>query len=77
REKMDGPHKGERYLPGRILMKSFEKLREALSENGLYAVRIENGEIIYTTVIPEDHIILSVEAFIEYIERIGFKVIRD
>ncbi|EEC9337147.1 hypothetical protein ACRC3P_004690 [Escherichia coli] len=74
---MDGPHKGERYLPGRILMKSFEKLREALSENGLYAVRIENGEIIYTTVIPEDHIILSVEAFIEYIERIGFKVIRD
>ncbi|EKB1963065.1 hypothetical protein ONG11_004886, partial [Escherichia coli] len=66
---MDGPHKGERYLPGRILMKSFEKLREALSENGLYAVRIENGEIIYTTVIPEDHIILSVEAFIEYIER--------
>ncbi|EHT9348999.1 hypothetical protein JM967_21400 [Escherichia coli] len=58
-------------------MKSFEKLREALSENGLYAVRIENGEIIYTTVIPEDHIILSVEAFIEYIERIGFKVIRD
>ncbi|EFK5966952.1 TPA: hypothetical protein ACV8E1_003527 [Escherichia coli] len=74
---MDGPHKGERYLPGRILMKSFDKLREALSENGLYAVRIENGEIIYTTVIPEDHIILSVEAFIEYIERIGFKVIRD
>ncbi|ALP46928.1 hypothetical protein MZB74_12290 [Escherichia coli] len=58
-------------------MKSFDKLREALSENGLYAVRIENGEIIYTTVIPEDHIILSVEAFIEYIERIGFKVIRD
>ncbi|EHI1180933.1 NYN domain-containing protein [Escherichia coli] len=49
-------------------MKSFDKLREALSEN---------GEIIYTTVIPEDHIILSVEAFIEYIERIGFKVIRD
>lgn len=74
---MDGPHKEERYLPGRILMKSFDKLREALSENGLYAVRIENGEIIYTTVIPEDHIILSVEAFIEYIERIGFKVIRD
>ncbi|HAJ7278747.1 hypothetical protein A8M44_01560 [Escherichia coli] len=74
---MDGPHKGELYLPGRILMKSFDKLREALSENGLYAVRIENGEIIYTTVIPEDHIILSVEAFIEYIERIGFKVIRD
>lgn len=74
---MDGPHKGKRYLPGRILMKSFDKLREALSENGLYAVRIENGEIIYTTVIPEDHIILSVEAFIEYIERIGFKVIRD
>lgn len=74
---MDGPHKGERYLPGRILMKSFDKLREALSENGLYAVRIENGEIIYTTVIPEDHIILSVEAFIEYIERIGFKVIQD
>ncbi|PBQ96544.1 hypothetical protein [Escherichia coli] len=74
---MDGPHKGERYLPGRILMKSFDKLREALSENGLYAVRIENGEIIYATVIPEDHIILSVEAFIEYIERIGFKVIRD
>lgn len=65
---MDGPRKGERYLPGRILMKSFDKLREALSEN---------GEIIYTTVIPEDHIILSVEAFIEYIERIGFKVIRD
>ncbi|EJX1078816.1 hypothetical protein N9G74_004362 [Escherichia coli] len=58
-------------------MKSFDKLREALSENGLYAVRIENGEIIYATVIPEDHIILSVEAFIEYIERIGFKVIRD
>ncbi|MCQ5655790.1 hypothetical protein MZB94_23705 [Escherichia coli] len=74
---MDGPRKGERYLLGRILMKSFDKLREALSENGLYAVRIENGEIIYTTVIPEDHIILSVEAFIEYIERIGFKVIRD
>ncbi len=74
---MDGPRKGERYLPGRILMKSFDKLREAFSENGLYAVRIENGEIIYTTVIPEDHIILSVEAFIEYIERIGFKVIRD
>lgn len=43
-----------------------EELREIFSEDGLYAVRVENGEVIYTTLIPDDHVILSIEAFIEY-----------
>lgn len=43
-----------------------EELREIFSEDGLYAVRVENGDVIYTTLIPDDHVILSIEAFIEY-----------
>ena len=54
-----------------------EELHELFSENGLYAVRVENGEVIYTTLIPDDHVILSIEAFIEYLERFGFKVVRE
>lgn len=54
-----------------------EELREIFSENGLFAVRVENGEVIYATLIPDNHVILSIEAFIEYLERLGFKVIRD
>lgn len=54
-----------------------EELREIFSENGLYAVRVENGGVIYTTLIPDDHVILSIEAFIEYLERLGFKVVRE
>ncbi|ELO3110683.1 hypothetical protein QWO17_001923 [Escherichia coli] len=54
-----------------------EKIREIFSENGLYAVRVESGEIIYTTLIPDDHVILSIEVFIEYLERLGFKVDRE
>ncbi|HDX3851536.1 TPA: hypothetical protein RXP60_005420 [Escherichia coli] len=53
-----------------------EELREIFSENGLYAVRVENGEVIYATLIPDDHVILSIEAFIEYLERLSFKVVR-
>ncbi|EKG1371320.1 MAG: hypothetical protein JJO71_07395 [Escherichia coli] len=56
---------------------NIEKIRETFSENGLYAVRVENGEVIYTTLIPDDHVILSIEAFIEYLERLGFKVARE
>ncbi|HEM0054043.1 TPA: hypothetical protein U0S14_004697 [Escherichia coli] len=58
-------------------MMKFEELREILSENGLYAVRVESRNIIYTALIPEDHITLSVEGFIEYLERLGFKVVRE
>ena len=54
-----------------------EELREIFSEDGLYAVRVENGEVIYTTLITDDHVILSIEAFIEYLERLGFKVVRE
>ena len=54
-----------------------EELREIFSENGLYAVRVENGGITYTALIPDDHVVLSVEAFIEYLERLGFKVVRE
>ncbi|EHL8847434.1 hypothetical protein OXG73_004434 [Escherichia coli] len=54
-----------------------EELHEIFSENGLYAVRIESGEVVYTTLIPDDHVILSIEAFIEYLERLGFKVVRE
>ncbi|AEJ56373.1 hypothetical protein U7Z58_002700 [Escherichia coli] len=54
-----------------------EELREIFSENGLYAVRVENGKVVYTTLIPDDHVILSIEAFIEYLERLGFKVVRE
>lgn len=55
----------------------FEELREVFSENGLYAVRVESGEVIYAALIPDDHVVLSVEAFIEYLERLGFKVVRE
>lgn len=54
-----------------------EELHELFSENGLYAVRVESGKIIYTTLIPDDHVVLSIEAFIEYLERLGFKVDRE
>ncbi|EFT2868407.1 Uncharacterised protein [Escherichia coli] len=54
-----------------------EELREIFSENSLYAVRVENGDVIYATLIPDDHVILSIEAFIEYLERLGFKVVRE
>ncbi len=40
-----------------------EELREIFSEDGLYAVRVENGGITYTALIPDDHVVLSVEAF--------------
>ena len=50
---------------------------EIFSEDGLYAVRVENGGITYTALIPDDHVVLSVEAFIEYLERLGFKVVRE
>ncbi|MCB8639859.1 MULTISPECIES: hypothetical protein [Enterobacteriaceae] len=53
------------------------ELREIFSEDGLYAVRVENGGITYTALIPDDHVVLSVEAFIEYLERLGFKVVRE
>ena len=33
-----------------------EELREIFSENGLYAVRVENGKVVYTTLIPDDHV---------------------
>ncbi|EHK7515953.1 hypothetical protein IB366_001772 [Escherichia coli] len=54
-----------------------EELCEIFSEDGLYAVRVENGEIIYTALISDDHVVLSVEAFIEYLERLGFKVVQE
>ncbi len=69
--------KGKSYLSGRILKMKIEELREIFSENGLYAVRVENGKVVYTTLIPGDHVILSIEAFIEYLERLGFKVVRE
>lgn len=58
-------------------MMKIEELGEIFSENGLYAVRVENGDVIYTMLIPDDHVILSIEAFIEYLERLGFKVVRE
>ena len=70
------PEQGECYLSGRILLMKIEELREIFSEDGLYAVRVENGGITYTALIP-DHVVLSVEAFIEYLERLGFKVVRE
>lgn len=71
------PEQGECYLSGRILLMKIEELREIFSEDGLYAVRVENGGITYTELIPDDHVVLSVEAFIEYLERLGFKVVRE
>ena len=71
------PEQGECYLSGRILLMKIEELREIFSEDGLYAVRVENGGITYTALIPDDHVVLSVEAFIEYLERLGVKVVRD
>ena len=71
------PEQGECYLSGRILLMKIEDLREIFSEDGLYAVRVENGGITYTALIPDDHVVLSVEAFIEYLERLGFKVVRE
>ena len=71
------PEQGECYLSGRILLMKIEELREIFSEDGLYAVRVENGGITYTALIPDDHVVLSVEAFIEYLERLGFKVVRE
>ena len=71
------PEQGECYLSGRILLMKLEELREIFSEDGLYAVRVENGGITYTALIPDDHVVLSVEAFIEYLERVGFKVVRE
>ena len=71
------PEQGECYLSGRILLMKIEELREIFSEDGLYAVRVENGGITYTALIPDDHVALSVEAFIEYLERLGFKVVRE
>ncbi|EFN9813053.1 hypothetical protein D3G60_07570 [Escherichia coli] len=70
------PEKGVLFIRKDSLM-NIEKIRETFSENGLYAVRVENGEVIYTTLIPDDHVILSIEAFIEYLERLGFKVARE
>ena len=69
--------KGKSYLSGRILKMKIEELREIFSENGLYAVSDENWKVVYTTLIPDDHVILSIEAFIEYLERLGFKVVRE
>ena len=71
------PEQGECYLSGRILLMKIEELREIFSEDGLYAVRVENGGITYRALIPDDHVVLSVEAFIEYLERLGFKVVRE
>ncbi len=58
-------------------MMNIEELRKIFCEDGLYAVRVENGGITYTALIPDDHVVLSVEAFIEYLERLGFKVVRE
>ena len=71
------PEQGECYLSGRILLMNIEELRKNFCEDGLYAVRVENGGITYTALIPDDHVVLSVEAFIEYLERLGFKVVRE
>ena len=71
------PEQGECYLSGRILLMKIEELRKIFCEDGLYAVRVENGGITYTALIPDDHVVLSVEAFIEYLERLGFKVVRE
>ncbi|HED9339084.1 TPA: hypothetical protein R6O90_001808 [Salmonella enterica subsp. enterica serovar Enteritidis] len=48
-------------------MKKLKDLLE-LDEDGLYAVRVKNGEISFCTLIPDDHLILSVEAFIDYLK---------
>ena len=58
-------------------MMNIEELRKIFCEDGLYAVCVENGGITYTALIPDDHVVLSVEAFIEYLERLGFKVVRE
>ncbi|MBS1204589.1 MAG: hypothetical protein H6R25_1488 [Proteobacteria bacterium] len=54
-------------------MKTLKKL---INRDGLYAVRIEDGGVLFSAQIPEDHVILSVEAFIEYLKRLGFTVTR-
>ncbi len=51
------PNRGVLIIRKNSLMK-IEELREIFSENGLYAVRVENGEVIYATLISDDHVIL-------------------
>ncbi|MEB0968283.1 hypothetical protein VC899_24375 [Citrobacter braakii] len=51
-------------------------LKELLNRDGLYAVRVKDGAVLFSAQIPEDHLILSVEAFIEYLKRLGFTVSR-
>ena len=40
------PEQGECYLSGRILLMKIEELREIFSEDGLYAVCVENGNLV-------------------------------
>ncbi|EJA5032640.1 hypothetical protein MX007_002655 [Salmonella enterica] len=53
-----------------------KKFKELLNRDGIYAVRVKDGAILFSTQIPDDHLILSVEAFIEYLNRLGFTVSR-
>ncbi|WP_371972758.1 hypothetical protein ACB496_12855 [Lelliottia nimipressuralis] len=53
---------------------TFDELKPMLPKDGKVLLRVSGGEIQLYALIPEDHITLSLEAFIEYAERLGWEI---
>lgn len=55
------------------------KLEEVIAmfpHDGKVMLRICGGEIIFYAIVPDDHVTLSLDAFIEYAERAGWEITR-
>lgn len=55
---------------------TFDELIPMLPEDGKILLRVSGGEIQFYALIPEDHLTLSLEAFVEYAARLGWEIKR-
>ncbi|MGJ3443894.1 hypothetical protein [Enterobacter sp. PTB] len=53
-----------------------EELIAMFPQNGKILLRICEGEILFYAIVPEDHVTLSLDAFVEYAKRAGWEIKR-
>lgn len=53
-----------------------EELIAMFPQDGKVLLRICGGKIMFYAIVPEDHVTLSLDAFIEYAERAGWEIKR-
>jgi hypothetical protein len=53
-----------------------EDLIAMLPQDGKVLFRICGGNVVFYAIVPEDHVTLSLDAFIEYAARAGWEIKR-